>query len=265
MRMLKKKTAAIAFIFILTLMFALPSSETEAFADSFVNDNTGYRIIIEDDADLLTDEQEEQLKDEMAEISLYGNVAFKSIDTNTSSAKNYAEDYYYRNFSNNSGVVFLIDMDNRQLYLASSGEMYKTISGNKSTSIMDNVYRYASSKDYYKCASTVYEQILTLMEGKAIAEPMKHVSNAFLSLVISMLIFFIVITVSARTKHAGTEELVGGAKKASAKGTAPSYNFVNETKKYSPVQRSGGGGGGGGFSGGGGGGGFSGGGGGHGF
>lgn len=262
--MLKKRkiTGICAFLFLTVFMTVAFAQETKA--GSYVNEDTGYRIVIEDDADLLDDSEELLLKDDMKDITLYGNVAFKTIDRNSSSAKNYAENYYYNEFGNSSGIVFLIDMDNRRIQIAADGAIYKVVTAAKANTITDNVYRYASAGNYYLCAKTAYTQIISLLEGNRIAEPMKHVSNAILSLIIAMLVFFLIIITSARTKRAGTNAMVSGTKKAVVEGSQADYQFVNETKKYSPVQRSGGGHGGFG-GGGGGGGGFSGGGGGHGF
>ena len=233
-------------------------------AARYSNDTTGYALIIEDDANLLTEEEETLLLEDMKDISNYGNVAFKSTDSNSSTARQYAENYYYSEFGNNSGMVFLIDMDNRQIYIACSGAIYKAVTTSKANTITDNVYRYASRGDYYGCASNAFAQALKLLQGQAIAEPMKHISNAILSLILAMLIFFVVITASSRAKRAGSEIMITGAKKTSLESTEPNPKFVRETRRYSPVQRSGGGGGGS-SGGGGGGGGFSGGGGGHGF
>ena len=263
MKMLKKRWFAGICVFLFSAVFMSAAFVQEAKAESYVNEDTNYRIIIEDDADLLDDEEEILLLDDMKDITQYGNVAFKSIDHNSSSAKNYAENYYYNNFGNSSGIVFLIDMDNRRIQIAADGAIYKVVTPAKANTITDNIYRYASAKNYYLCAKNAFSQIKALLEGGRIAEPMKHVSNAILSLIIAMLVFFLFIIASARTKRAGTNALVSGTKKAVVEGSEAEFRFVNETKKYSPVQRSGGGGHGG--FGGGGGGGFSGGGGGHGF
>lgn len=263
MRMRKRITAAFAaVIFSFVLIAAL--FPFEAKAERYTNDDNGNYIIIEDDAGLLTSDERLQLVDDMKDISRYGSVAFKTIDQNSSTAKSYAENYSYEMFKNASSMVFLIDMDNRQLIISCTGDIHKTITVAKSNTITDNVYRMASRGDYYGCAKATFEQALKLLEGQAIAEPMKHVSNAILSLIIAMLIFFVVITTSSRAKAAGNKDMISGAKKARVDGTEPNAVFVNETRRYSPVQRSSGGGGGG-FSGGGGGGGFSGGSGGHGF
>lgn len=92
------------------LMIAL-LSPMQVVADS------GYRVIIEDDADLLSQDEERQLEAIMEEITEYGGVAFKSIDRNDVSTGDFATYYYYSCFQEKSGVVFLIDMDNRNIWI----------------------------------------------------------------------------------------------------------------------------------------------------
>ena len=54
----------------------------KAETKTYTNKSTGYQVIVEDDANLLTDEEETALGKEMAPITTYGSVAFKSIDYN---------------------------------------------------------------------------------------------------------------------------------------------------------------------------------------
>ena len=50
----------------------------------------GYKIIVEDDADLLSEEEEIKLYDKMAPVTEYGNVAFKTTNDNNSSIEVFA-------------------------------------------------------------------------------------------------------------------------------------------------------------------------------
>lgn len=218
---------------------------------------TGYRVIIEDDADLLTDTEETSLAEVMKGITAYGNVAFKSISTNSMSSRNYAENYYRSKFGTASGTVFLVDMDNRNLWIFSDGAIYRVITKGYADTITDNVYTKASAADYYGCAAEAFRQMNKLLEGDKIAQPMKYASNAFLAVIAALLINFGVVTVFAGTRKTTDKELMSKAEKRFAI-TKPVPTFLHETKVYDPVSDSGGssgssGGGGGGSSGGGGG------------
>lgn len=78
----------------------------------YVNPDTGYEVVLEDDAQLLSSEEGDELVEKMREVTQWGNVAFKTIRTNTTSARAYAESYYRETFGSDSGTVFLIDVDN---------------------------------------------------------------------------------------------------------------------------------------------------------
>ena len=220
------------------------------------NEETGYYIYIDDWADLLTDAEESELLETMEPITAYGNVAFVSISMNpTYSTERYAKDYYQEHFGYSSGTVFLIDMEERYIWIHSDGEIYRTVTKSYATTITDNVYSYASREDYLTCASKGFEQINTLMEGRHIAQPMKYISNALLAIAIALLINYFVVRMSSRSRKASTSQLIDGTYyKTEIKN--PRTEFIKQTRRYSPQSRSSsGGGGGGGRSGGGGGGG----------
>ena len=215
------------------------------------NENSEYGIYIEDNADLLSSSEENDLEDVMEPISEHGNVVFLSIDSNPRySAESYAEDYGYSRFGNESYTIFLIDMDNREICVYSDGAIYKTITSAYARTITDNVFRYASDEDYYDCAYHAFDQINTLLEGKRIAQPMKYISNALLAIVLALLInYFIVMRVSRSVRASNSELLNGIFTSVDVHNTRT--EFLNQTKKYSPQSssssggRSGGGGGGG--------------------
>ena len=174
----------------------------------------------------------------MEPITTYGNVAFVSISTNPErSTKRYAEKYFEEHFGYSSGVIFFIDMEERYLWIYSNGEIHKTITTSYANTITDNVYSYASDGDYLRCASEAFSQINTLLEGRHIAQPMKYISNALLAIVLALFInYFLVMTLS-RSRKASTSQLLNGIfSKTEIKN--PRTEFVNQTKRYSPRQRS---------------------------
>ena len=183
MRKLKSQAGKFAYRILLVVCAVMPVLMSWFFVceTSFAKGDTGsgYGVIIEDDADLLTEEEEDELRELMEKIAVYGNVAFKSIDYNSVSTASYIDDYYDDLFGYESGTVFLIDMDNRNIQICSAGAVYKTITNSYADTITDNVYRYASDADYFTCAYKAFEQILALLQGSKIAQPMKYISNAF--------------------------------------------------------------------------------------
>ena len=220
------------------------------------NPDTGYCIILEDDAQLLGSREQEELAAAMRTVTAYGNAAFKSISANAYSAASFADDYYHGLFGTESGTLFLIDMDNRELYLFSDGAIYRTIGKSYADTITDNVYRYASNGDYYLCASSAFEQIGAVLAGEKIAQPMKYISNALLAFILAALLNYFLARSLSRSSKPGTGEILGSIS-TRFDFRNPRKILTSQTKVYDPPSSSSSGGSGGGHSGGGGGGGHS--------
>ena len=230
----------------------------------YTNSETGYSVIIEDDASLLSNDEKIRLAETMKDITPYGSVAFKSISYNPySSTSSFVEKYYHSLFGTGSGTVFLIDMDNRNIWIYSDGSIYSTITTAYANVITDNVYTYASDRDYFSCANKAFIQEAALLQGRRISQPMKYISNALLAIAIAILINYFIVRQTSRVRKASDNEIVNGVFANNAFNNV-SVNFIRQTRTYSPRSSSSSGSSGG-HSGGGGGGGHSGGGGGHSF
>ncbi len=226
-----------------------------------------YEAVIVDEANLLSETEEENLLKEMLPITEYGDVLFVSVNDNPNlSTAGYAENVMNSCFGySGNGIVFVIDMEYREIYIYSRGNIYEYIAEDYAYTITDNVYTYASKGQYYKCASLAYEQVYTVLEGGRIAQPMKYTSNYLLALVMALLINFFLVIATSRKRTTKIKELQKGMYNQ-VRIYEPRERLYDSRKVY--VSSSSGSGGrsrGGGFGGGGfgGGGGFSGGGGGH--
>lgn len=243
------------------------NSENSIIDYNYTNSVTGYKVIIEDDAHLLKDSELNNLKDKMIELTDYGNIAFKTIDDNNTSTSNYAERFYHQLFGTESGSLFLIDMDNREIFIFSDGENYKVIDNSKAYSITDNVYRYASNKQYYLCAISSFNQMLDLLKGYKINEPMRYISNILISITCAAFLNYFFVIGKSRIKKASDKEILKNCKidfqigniNGTKSGTTRVYSPVSDSSSsggHSHSHHSSGGhfgGGGGGHSGGGGG------------
>ena len=114
--------------FLLAMLVGVISYGTVCYAEEvYINNETGYRVVLEDDAQLLSDEEKAELITQMQEITAYGNAAFKTIDDNDRSAEYFARQYYQSQFGTDSGTLLLIDMDNRMIWIHSDGAVYQVI------------------------------------------------------------------------------------------------------------------------------------------
>ena len=247
-----RKKISVIFLLLLSLMMV-----------KAVHADNDYSLIINDEEDLLTASEEESLKHEMEKILPYGNAAFVTVsqydDTDV-----YTKNTYRELFGTESGILFVIDMGRRNIWIFCDGAIYRTINKSYSYTITDNAYRYASNGDYYDCAEIVFEQSYTLLEGGRISQPMKYISNVFIALVIALLVNFSVLLHQRGSDVDSSETIV--AAMTSAVGVNILSKQITKSQKHVHVESSDDGGSyGGGSSGGGGGGGSSGGGGGHSF
>ena len=216
------------------------------------NPDTGYRLVVYDGAELLTQSEIKKLAEDMAPITDHCNVALVTTDENDfNDIMDYSDEVYYRIFSDKSGVMFIIDMDTRELSMFARGAMEKVVTKSYGYDITDNVYKYATDGDYYTCASKAFEQVEKLLGGQRIARPMKYICTALMAVLISLLVNFFIVSHASKIQRTGSAEMLKGASKK-LRYTTPALFKTGETKTYSP--QSSGGGGGGGHRGGGGGG-----------
>ncbi len=252
----KRMRGILFMILFVCMLYGINSVSRAMTLEACINPDTGYEAVIEDNANLLTSEERNNLLEQMKGITEYGNAVFHSTGDNTSSAASYAEYTYHNRYGSASGTLFLIDMDNRMIYIFSDGKVYKTITKGYANTITDNVYTYASDRDYYTCASKVFEQELQLLQGSRIAQPMKYISNLLLAVILALLINYFVAQITSRQKKPSDYELMQGIFVVQKLENFNS-DFTHETRTYSPQSSGssggGGGGGGGGSSGGGGG------------
>ncbi len=252
--------ALLAAVSLSFVSFVPVYADEDATERSYTNSSTGYEAVVYDMADLLSDTEEKALLDDMKAITTYGGAAFITTDSNYSSTSYYAESMYREYFGKGSGAVFVIDMDNREIYIFTDGEIHKTVNNHYATSISDNVYRYASAKKYYACAQEVFSEITTLLQGAKIAQPMKYICNGLLAVILALLTNYFLSRILSRTSKPGREALMASLT-TRCNITNSVVQFTGQTKVYDPPSSSSSGGGGG--HSGGGGGGHSGGGGGH--
>lgn len=212
----------------------------------YKNDNSGYEILIDDAAGLFGEDEMDQLIPYMAKSSDGGFVMLVTTDYNEyGDADSYAGNYYRSLIPEESGILFLIDMDTRKLLFYSEGAYHNVLTSSIMNIIGDNIYRYATDGDYFTCAVEAFNEISDVLEGKRIAAPMKYISNAALAILLALIInYFIARAVSkaARPSNASIVDSVFSEFNFSD----PKVTFLNETRKYSPRSSGSGGSGGGG-------------------
>lgn len=234
---MNRKIVIPIIVLIILIMNSVMCYAIENVESSNINSQQ-YTIRIDDEANLLSNEEINILYNEMRDLVQYGNIIFKSINSNPfGSTKLYASEYYHKNYGTQSGTVFLIDMDERYIYIFSDGNNYNTITTEKAEIIIDNIYKYASNGEYCNCAKSAFSQMKALFEGEKIAEPMKYISNAFIAIMVALLTNFAIFRHATKIKKAENNEHIKESE-FYLNHTPPDVRIIGQHREYSPVSDS---------------------------
>ena len=260
MKKIVSKISASVIIMLVLTAFIASAVVTWAGGLQYEEDVNGNKIVIADDAGLLSESDRESLAESMRKVAQYCNVLLLTTDVNNTSQENYAWQRGSEIFgSSASFTVFLIDMDNRQIYIGSTADIRKTLSTARTHTITDNVYKMASRGDYAGCARTAFDQMFTVLDGGNIPEPMKIIGCALIALIGGLTVCYMIMSSAGKIKAATVHEIETGMGRKEI--TVSNINKRKISSAFVAAAKGGGGhgggfGGGGGFSGGGGGGGF---------
>lgn len=129
-----------------------------------------------DQADLLSDEEENKLQkriETVREDNACDIVVLTTADAEGKSSMAYADDFYdthdfgYED-AHGTGVLFLVDMDNREIWFSTSGECIKAYTTNRIDSAIDLVYNDLKEGNYYLVFDGCIDSVgryMSAMEG----------------------------------------------------------------------------------------------------
>ncbi|MDF2886667.1 MAG: hypothetical protein K0R23_1052 [Lacrimispora sp.] len=124
-------------------------------------EHNGNEARVYDDAGLFTADQKDEFETTIQSMKKEMNmdvVIVTTGDTGGETAKDYAENFYIeRSFgmgSDDRGALFLIDMDNREMYILPVGKMNRFLTDQRWNRILDDAYNEISQGDYAACART---------------------------------------------------------------------------------------------------------------
>lgn len=108
-----------------------------------------------DQADLLTDEEEQEFQSYAESMKDIWKMNFMVVTTDNAEGKSsmeYADDFYDSHFPEGSevdGMLYLLDMDNREIYLSTSGLAIRYLTDDRIESVLDEAFEYVADGDYY--------------------------------------------------------------------------------------------------------------------
>lgn len=113
-----------------------------------------------DDASLLKTAEEQELEQRISELRTsfpFDIVIVTTADTKGKSSQEYADDYYdshsFGKGEDASGVLFLIDMDNREIYISTCGNAILFLTDSRIESILDYTYSSVRQQEYHEAVS----------------------------------------------------------------------------------------------------------------
>ena len=201
---------------------------------TYTSSETGFSALIDDAEGLLSEDEKQELLEQMKPLTRYGNVMFGSTSQTSSDLVSNAKSIYSQAFGSSNGILFLIDMGTRNLTLYSSEKIYDTITRAYANVITDSVYPLASRGDYCGAAKSAFSQCLLLLDGKRIAQPMKYINNSLLSLILAILLMygFISLRTVFKAQEADAMPLVSNTR-CDVRVDSPTTKVINSVRKLS--------------------------------
>lgn len=114
-----------------------------------------------DEAGLFSDTQIGSLENEIASLRQSIKLDFVIVTTNETNGKKtaeYADDFYDKNGfgfgKDKSGILFLINMENRQIYLSTSGSAIHFYTDNRIDTMLNLIANYMVDNNYFRATVT---------------------------------------------------------------------------------------------------------------
>lgn len=122
--------------------------------------NVDTSLSVYDYADLLTDSEEQQLASQAYALSQKHQMDFVIVtiaDDEGMSTQDYAQDFYDYNAFSPDGLLLLINMDIRELWICGTGTGENIFHDGQIENILDDIYGYASDNNFYQTAAEFLE------------------------------------------------------------------------------------------------------------
>lgn len=206
-----------------------------------------------DAADLFSDEEEAKLADRAVQLGEeYGIsvVLVTTLSTEGRTAREYADDFYDYNSYRTDGVLLLISMDPREVYISTAGIVIDTITNANVETILDDIFdnNDLSGGEFAGAAQTFLHNVGRYMKagpGGVIRE--LKLWEIILPVVLGLVVALIMVT-SAKKRYAKSRQTPGYDYKRMAKVnyTVLDDRLVDKKVTSTLIQTGGGGGSGGG-------------------
>lgn len=144
-----KKLLAISCFFILVLLL-LPTHVKAAGAP------------LVDQANLFNEQEKAEITERVLAARKKTGVDIGVVTTSNTegkTAREYADDYYDYNGYEKNGVLLLIDMDNRKVYISTSGTMIRILTDQRIEKMLDGAFKYMPNQDYTQAVFSLLKNV----------------------------------------------------------------------------------------------------------
>lgn len=133
-------------------------------------------VIIEDKADLLSENDKKRLDEYARSLDELGNVAILTTLENDKSSGEYISEFCKNNkWENQSNIIFLIDLDNYTANYQTQGKASHIVSQEIITQILGDTIDYISQEDYYAALRNAIIEVEAISTGCSIDEARERI------------------------------------------------------------------------------------------
>ena len=150
-----------------------------------------YKALIDDSADVLSDEEEAAIRDELKQFYDQCNIAVVTASGNGMvSAKSYYSKYID---DEDGGVLLYIDTNTKQGIVYSESITHHILNDSREIEITDNITHYVAEGEYVECVNEGLREIYSVLAGETLFAPMRYINSAFIALALASVIMFLFV------------------------------------------------------------------------
>lgn len=146
----------VIFLVLLSLIWPINSTGVQAASNKNIKDDLGF--LTAEELSLVQAEIDKAVIEHKLDI-----VIVFTDDTEGKSSRDFADDYYdYNGYgvgSDASGLLMLVNMGERELWISTTGEAISIFTDNRINDVLDIVAPYLSEENYYQAAIEFINQV----------------------------------------------------------------------------------------------------------
>ena len=157
----KQKRNRISRLLLCGLLFLLAAVNPYDAVRCPAQENTAPAVVVADDASLLNEEQEQnlqQLAQSLSDESSWNVIVATCDDAGGETAQTVCETYFNTYTAGDDGISCLVDMDNREIYLATAGMAQYYLNDDRVSDILDAAYEKIADGDEARCLEQMVEK-----------------------------------------------------------------------------------------------------------